>query len=103
MAEWKMTSGYAKELMNRIVRVESKLVRGFEELGVNIVSEDDWLTVDDKARVVYISTRGRSITVLLSDMARRGATHTGNTYDIVHRGDLVGTIVFNPPSWGTKD
>lgn len=86
-----------KELSNRLVRIESKLVRGFEELGVNIHDTADWLTVDDASRVVYLSTLGRSLTVMQTDMLRRGATHTGKEYDIVHRGDLVGTIVFNPP------
>jgi hypothetical protein len=86
-----------KEMMLRLTRIESKLARGFEELGVNINTDRDWLSVDDAARVVYVSTLGRSIMVTLADMAQRGATHTGHTYDIVHRGDVVGTLVFNPP------
>lgn len=86
-----------KELMTRLTRIESKLARGFEELGVNINTDRDWLTVDDASRVVYVSTLGRSMMVTLADMAARGATHTGYVYDIVHRGELVGTLVFNPP------
>jgi hypothetical protein len=34
------------------------------------------------------------MTVMLSDMARAGATQVGRIYDIVHRGDVVGTITF---------
>ena len=30
-----------RELMNRLVRIESKLVRGFEELGVNIDKDSE--------------------------------------------------------------
>jgi hypothetical protein len=86
-----------KELMLRLTRIESKLVRGFEELGVNIDTDRDWLTVDNDSRVVYLSTLGRSLMVTLNDMAQRGATHVGHEYDIVHKGDVVGTIVFNPP------
>lgn len=85
-------ASFEREVMNRLVRIESKLVRGFEELGVNIDADSDWLTVDDAARVVYISTLGRSMTVMLSDMVRQGATQIGKSYDIVHRGDLVGTV-----------
>lgn len=83
-----------KELLNRLVRIESKLVRGFEELGVNIDKDNEWLTLDEESAVVYVSTLGRSITVLLSDMARAGASKVGKEYDIVHRGDIVGTITF---------
>ena len=82
------------ELKNRLVRIESKLVRGFEELGVNIDSDIDWLTVDDVQRVVYISTLGRSLTVVLADMARNGATQEGKEYTLVHKGETIGTITF---------
>lgn len=83
-----------RDVMARLVRIESKLVRGFEELGVNIDTTSDWLRVDDLQRVVYINTLGRSLAVLLTDMARNGATQIGKEYDIVHAGDLIGTIVF---------
>lgn len=84
------------ELHKRLVRIESKLVRGFEELGVNIDKDTEWLSVDDAARTVYISTLGRSITVMLSDMQRAGATHVGEVYEVVHRGEQIGTVVFDP-------
>jgi hypothetical protein len=89
-------TAFDKDLYNRVSRIESKLVRGFEELGVNITSAPDWLTVDDEARVVYVPTLGRSLMVILTDMKRRGATHVGKDYDIVHRGEVVATLVFNP-------
>ena len=90
----KMNANFHKELVTRLTRMETKLVRGFEELGVNIDKDNEWITVDDEARVVYISTIGRSMTVMLSDMARLGATQYGKEYDIVHRGDLIGTVIF---------
>jgi hypothetical protein len=83
-----------RDVINRLIRIESKLVRGFEELGVNIVSRDDWLTIDNAARTVFISTLGRSMTVMLSDMERAGATHVGKEYEIVHKGEVVGTVIF---------
>lgn len=86
-------ASFEREVMNRLVRVESKLVRGFEELGVNIDKDSDWLSVDNAARVVYIATLGRSMTVMLSDMVRMGATDFGKSYDVVHRGELVGTVI----------
>lgn len=80
--------------MNRMVRIESKLVRGFEELGVNIDKDNAWLSVDDVQRTVTVTTLGRSLTVLLSDMARQGATQLGKTYEIMHRNTNVGSVVF---------
>jgi hypothetical protein len=89
-------SNFERELMNRLIRIESKLVRGFEELGVNIDKDANWLSVDDASRVVYIATLGRSMTVILSDMAREGATHTGEVYELINKGNVVGSIMFNP-------
>lgn len=89
-----MQTRFERDMMNRLMRVETKLTRGFEELGVNIDADAEWLTLDEAQRVVYVSTLGRSMTVMLSDMARAGAKQEGLLYDIVHRGDVVGTIVF---------
>jgi predicted RNA-binding protein with PUA domain len=89
-------ASFEREVMNRLVRVESKLVRGFEELGVNIDKDNDWLTVDDNARVIYVSTLGRSLTVMLTDMGRNGATHVDKEYEIIHKGEVVGTVMFRP-------
>lgn len=89
-----MQTKYERDLMGRVMRIETKLTRGFEELGVNIDADTEWLTLDEEQRVVYVATLGRSMTVLLSDMARAGAKQEGLVYDIVHRGDVVGTVVF---------
>lgn len=89
-------ASFEREVMNRLIRIESKLMRGFEELGINIDKDSEWLTVDDNSRLVYISTMGRSMTVLLSDMARVGATHVGKEYEIIHKGEVVGTVMFQP-------
>tara|TARA_R110000803_G_scaffold114284_3_gene182748 strand:- start:2057 stop:2341 length:285 start_codon:yes stop_codon:yes gene_type:complete len=83
-----------KELHSRMARIESKLVRGFEELGVNITTSHDWLSVDDQSQVVYLSTLGRSLMVIISDMSRRGATKIGKEYTLVHQGNDVGSVVF---------
>jgi hypothetical protein len=34
--------------------------------------------------------------VILSDMAREGATHTGEVYELINKGNVVGSIMFNP-------
>lgn len=81
-----------REVTTRLTRMESKLVRGFEELGISTDKKTDWLTVDDDARVVYVDTIGRSLMVLLNDMVRVGATHIGEQYEVVHRGQTVAVI-----------
>lgn len=89
-----MQTKFERELFNRIIRIESKLVRGFEELGVNIDADNNWLSVDDPSREVYISTMGRSLSVMLTDMTRAGATQINKDYDIVFQGNVVGSVVY---------
>ena len=91
-----MNAPLSKDIMYRLTRIETKLVRGFEELGVNIDQDREWLSVDEENLVVYVSTLGRSMTVVLSDMARAGAKSVGKFYDIVNRGEVVGSICFEP-------
>lgn len=86
-----------RDILNRLIRLESRLVRGFEELGINIDNDPNWLTVDDGGRIVYVSSLGRSLSVMLTDMARKGATQYGKPYEIVHHGESVGYINFVPP------
>lgn len=88
----KRLSRLEREVVSRLTRVESKLVRGFEELGISTDKDDDWLTVDDAARIVYVSTIGRSLMVLLSDMARLGASHFGDNYEVVHKGNIIAVV-----------
>ena len=80
----------------RLIRLESKLVRGFEELGVSLDVQKDWLTVDDMSNTVYVSTLGRSISVIMQEMKARGATKAGDFYEVVNRGDVVAHVLFNP-------
>ena len=82
------------EIQQRATRTESKLVRFAEELGLNIENDPHWLTVNNETRTVYISTLGRSLLVILTDMKRNGATDVGKTYELVHRGESVGSVVY---------
>jgi hypothetical protein len=81
---------------HRLTRIESKLVRGFEELGVSLDVDPDWMTVDDEENTVYVSTIGRSLVVVIQEMKARGAEKVGQHYDIVHRGQVVATVLYNP-------
>lgn len=82
-----------KEIIDRLKRIETKLVVFAEALGIDTDVSRDWLTVDEPQKVIYISTKGRSLAVISSEAVRRGATpDKGYTYDLVHKGDVIGSI-----------
>jgi hypothetical protein len=81
------------ETIDRLKRIETKLVRFAEELGIDTEVNRDWLTVDEPNHVIYISTMGRSLLVMKREAERKGAPEgKGKTYEIVHKGNVVGTI-----------
>jgi hypothetical protein len=85
-----------ENFVTRLIRLESKLVRGFEEIGVSLDVKKDWLTVENNSNTVYVSTIGRSLTVILQEMKARGANKHGEFYEVVHRGDVVAHVLFTP-------
>ncbi len=82
----------------RLKRIESKLVRGFEELGVGTEVDSNWLSVDNRSKSVTITTMGRSLKVIQQRMKERGASNYGDWYIILFRGDVVANVLFDPPA-----
>lgn len=82
------------ELLARVIRLETKLVRGFSELGVDVV-ENNWLQINKVKKNIYFNTLGRSFGIILKTMYRRGVTERGE-YCMYHNGIYIGKIIYNP-------
>lgn len=85
---------FEKDLMMRLVRIETKMTRGFSEIGVDI-DEEDWLEVDDENKNVYISTLGRALKIMIKAMQLKGATQKNQEYSIYYQDEIIGSIVYN--------
>ena len=81
-----------KSLARRLIRTESRLVRGFAELGVDIGGEPGWAELDEQKKIITIDTLGRSLVVLITELERLGANHYGELYTIVYDGEIIGSI-----------
>ena len=81
-----------KSLANRLIRTESRLVRGFAELGVDVGGEPGWADLDEHNKTLTIDTLGRSLVVLIAELERLGAKHYGELYTIVYCGEIIGSI-----------
>ena len=80
-----------EEVLQRLKRVETRVMRGFEGIGVDLYDSTDWLSLDESAHTIYVSTMGRSIQVI-NDSAKKLGAKVGRTYDVVWRGDVKATI-----------
>ena len=43
---------FQTEVLNKLTRLESKMVRGFEELGADTDADPNWLSVDAASRAI---------------------------------------------------
>jgi len=82
-----------KEILLRLIRMETKLVRGFSEMGIDLDC-DNWMEVDNHNRAVYLKSMGRSMMVIASNMKKLGATQLGQEYDLIFQGKVVGSILY---------
>ena len=78
-----------------LARIEAKMTRGFESLGVSVDKDVDWMTVNDEKREVRMTTLSHSLKVVLAEMARRGAKHRGAEYELIYQDGTVGWIIFD--------
>ena len=80
-----------KELYRTLTRLETKMVRFAEELGIDIDVDPDWLTVDREHSRIYLTTLGRSLLVIKTEAVKRGAA-TGFVHQMWFDGRCVGTL-----------
>lgn len=78
------------DLQRMLTRMESRIVRGFSELGVDVQANSDWLTVVDGT--IYITSLGRSLQAMQQEARRQGALIGTKKYDVIYAGKWVATI-----------
>jgi hypothetical protein len=86
---------YRTDLMKRMVRLETKIERGFAEIGVDINQKNIWLEVDDANNVVYIDNLGRALKVIIKTMEKMGASKHLESYKIIHNENVIGSIIYD--------
>lgn len=72
---------------NRLTRIETKMIRGFEELGADTDADPNWLTI--YGQEIHVTTLGRSLMVLLETAKKQGADIGKKGYVVVHKGRNV--------------
>ena len=81
-----------KELYRTLTRLETKMVRFAEELGIDIDVDPDWLTVDNHHKRIYLTTLGRSLLVIKTEATKRGAVQSSEPYHLWFDNTYVGTL-----------
>lgn len=79
-----------ESIENRLTRIETKMIRGFEELGADTNYDPNWLSVE--GGTIYINTMGRSLQVLITTAKKQGARIGERKYDVFYRDTIVAVI-----------
>jgi hypothetical protein len=80
---------FKKTVLDRLARMESRMVEGFSQLGVNVKDRpDERITVDDVEGVVYLPHVG----VSLMEVKRHLAVGALKEYEIECNGVVIGVI-----------
>jgi uncharacterized membrane protein len=80
-----------KALMDRLQRIESRMVRGFSEMGVRVTDDDDWFKVNEDTSEVLLKSPGKSIASIWLAMRAAGC-RAGKQYHLKIRGEYVGSL-----------
>jgi hypothetical protein len=79
-------------LTSRLIRIESKLVRGFEELGINIDTDEQWIDINDNEKRINLKTLGRSLMVIYNTV-NISDTNQKEPYSLYFENNLIGEIL----------
>ncbi len=79
-----------KALFERLQRLETRLVAGFEELGVCVTSPEGWCKVDNKGHCVYLRGPSRSIRSIQLAIAQAGGDR--EFYTILFEDEVIATV-----------
>lgn len=80
----------SKALFERLQRIETRVVRGFTELGAKVTDDEEWCRVDNEKRVVHLKGGGRSIKSI--QLAILSAGGYAGYYDVYIAGEHIGTV-----------
>lgn len=95
-ARHQQAGGNTGDTQQRVLaRIEAKMTRGFESLGVSVEKDADWMSVDEAKREVRMTTMSHSLKVVLAEMGRRGAKQRGAEYEMIYQDGTVGWIIFD--------
>ena len=82
------------ELKKRLIRIESKMVRAFDSIGLNTYVDDEWLDVNQQDKVISLMVNDRSLPAIRNELVKKGIPHVKATYSLYFGGEIIGSIVY---------
>lgn len=74
-----------KEIATRLKRTETKLVKGFDSLGANVVGQKPAVIVDNVEGTITVS----SVNATIGDLLKATAVYPNTRFDVVHNNQVI--------------
>ena len=84
-----------RHIMERLQRMESRLIRGFGELGVRVCDDSEWFSVDVDQKIVHLKSNGKSLASIELAMRAAGCV-VGDAYELRIGEEIVATMPLRP-------
>ena len=81
-----------RELLSRVQRMESRMVRGFSELGVRVTDDENWFKFNPETGEILMKSPGKSLSAIWVAMRAAGCV-PNVAYRMKVQGEVVGTII----------
>lgn len=82
-----------KDIKKSLLRIETRLVRGFEKMGISVMDVADWFTVDLENKRIYITALSKTLKGV--QLAMRDCQCEPNTpYTVYYNDGIIGTVQY---------
>lgn len=71
-----------EDLHGKLTRIETRMLRGFDALGVNVKATPGWLTVNDEEKTVTINSMHYTLHAIFDELEQQGV-HTQGRYALM--------------------
>jgi hypothetical protein len=82
------------EIKKRLIRIESKMVRAFDSIGLNTYVDDDWLDVNQQDKVISLMVNDRSLPAIRNELIKKGIPQVKATYSLYFDAEMIGSIIY---------
>lgn len=76
-----------KDIEHTLRRIETRMIRGFNELGTDVLEVPNWLRVD--GNTIYVTSIGHSLMAMIKRAKEKGAKIGEQEYEVVYEGEVV--------------
>lgn len=78
-----------KSMAGRLSRMETRMLRGFDELGIDVKTLPGWISVDEAAGVITITSLHHSLGSIYKELEKHNVETGQGRYRVVYHNQII--------------